>query len=137
MPGERRRRMHNQAGDHVRCRFARKACHLDIAETMECKVGFVDFHAFALQRVRIGRCRRAQIGGVDGAIRVQHFSMTQGDRLTGFPAHFQPHGSDHVLPEVEHVSARLRLGDRHGVNFLRDLYGRIRLGNELRVDALI
>jgi hypothetical protein len=85
---------------------------LDVAKSVEREARLEEFLVAAPGRVVVGRAGGAQRERVRLAVLVEHLGVTEVDRLTGRGvADAQPHAADHVLAEVENVTALVR---RHG-----------------------
>ena len=84
----------------------------------------IDFGAAAFADIGIGGSCAAQVGGIDRAVGVEHFGMTEGEFGAGGGIHFEADETDHVLGEVEGPAAGFRFGDGFGWN-LADFADRI------------
>src|SRR4029077_7313910 len=72
--GERRRCIKHDALDGIRSGGSRVAGKLDVAETVESEVRFERFTALPAQDISIGGLGRAQVLGVEIAIRLEHLA---------------------------------------------------------------
>src|ERR1039457_3140242 len=67
--------------------------------------------AVGAKNEKVRRVRAAQIGGVNRAVRIEHFTMSHRDAVAHVARDFQPHPSDHVLAEIKGVATRFRHGE--------------------------
>ncbi len=93
----------------------REAGQFDVAETVEGEAGLPDFWAGALADVGVGGGGFAEVGGVEGAVGVEHFGVAEGDGGAGGGGDFEADDADHVLAEVEGPVAGGGLGEGDGL----------------------
>ena len=86
-----------------------RAGQFDVAEAVEGEGRLPDLDAAALADVGIDRRGAAEVRGIQGAVRVEHLGVPQGDLRAGGGRDLQPHHADHVLSQIEGPLARLGL----------------------------
>ena len=78
--------MHHAAFERGQRRLPGKAGHLHIAKAVVGEARLINFRAFALEGVDIGRLRGAQVVEVKRAIGLQRFGMAKRDLRARGPA---------------------------------------------------
>ena len=79
---------------------------------MEGKARLPDLFAASLGNVAVNALSRTQVVAINRSVSVAHFPVLDNNLRSGRHIHFQPDHADHVLPQVKHVGAGLRLADR-------------------------
>ena len=98
----------------------RQAGQLHVAEAVVGEARLEDELAVRARRVAVHLRRAAQVGGVERAVVVEHLGVAEGDGLAGGAGGFHAAPAHHVLAEIEHEHAGLRLGHLDGREFLDD-----------------
>src|SRR5581483_11736130 len=109
--------MHNDASYRTQRRRHGKPPHLNIAEPVKREARLQDGCAIGAENVKVGRVRATQVRGVDRAVGIEHFTMTDGDAVANIPANGQSGPANHVLAKVEGVATGFwdgQVGGRKG-----------------------
>ncbi len=122
MTGDRDIRMIEKAAHRVERRASGKASHLDVLKTMVSEPRLPHFLALAFQNVsvRLELLVRpflhdvlGDVASVEPTILVQPLAILHDDLGAGRALDCESRSASHVLAEIEHKHARLRLGEFH------------------------
>ena len=109
--GSRRVRGDHHSGNGIQPGVCVQAGDFHITESMERETRLPNFLARAFGNVMIHRRRAAQVGGIDGAIVVQHLGVVQGHPGASGGGHLEPDDPHHVLTQIINPMAGFGFGN--------------------------
>ena len=114
--------MNHYSGKIIRCKRTGEACHFDKPEAHESKSGFINFFTVSGQSINKLSFGWSQIGSIEFAKFIKHFSMTNFYYCSFWPWNFKPYPSDHVLTHIGNKASFWSTEYLNGLNLLNLFY---------------